>query len=759
MPTLAWTAINAFTSLTLTTLAAILLALGRRSREDLLLAAFLAFVGTNYAAVAAGTPTKSLLAGTVAYFALSLDPFLLLAFVASFPFRRRERVTNTLLAASATLAITACAATLLSPATTLRYFSDASGRDVGFVLVSASMTLSYAGAAFLALRGVAGAPTPPLAARASWLLAAVAFTTITRLASVPIELGFDAGEWLAPSSAPRYAVANAIERVIVAAGLLGLAFAVAARAPRERATLARRGLAFATLGVAAVQATALGAYVLHVETAIPYAARWIVFAAALVHGVLAHELTEIRRVYDRLLPIAAGSLGGLATALAAASFLDAGGIEPRVTMVLRARNEISGAIGPVEAPHSAARDDAGVAALRQGSRGGRGRRRAAMRGCIGRPDAPVISLRALSAAAGLAAAAPLGILASMAASRVARSGPDGATARRLALFRATVEEAWTKGMPDRDEDRAIERERRRLGVGIDEARTIEFIVRSERAEGSPLGPGDEPVPGLVIGRLLGEGAHGRVFAARSHTRGEGVVVKEIRGGASSFSRERALIESRALAEVRHPAIVPLLDVHATPTLLLVLKSVDGRPLSTVLAAGPLGELATRSLLRALLEGLGAAHARGVVHRDVKPSNILIGVDGQAYLTDFGIAALANPASPRGTARTFGTAASAAGTIGYMAPEQADGSAGPESDLYSLGLVAIESLTGAMERDREPLTLHARLASLPPPWRAFLSRAVAKAPAARYRSAAEMREALLRLEPEHAPSHAEEVPRR
>ncbi len=64
--------------------------------------------------------------------------------------------------------------------------------------------------------------------------------------------------------------------------------------------------------------------------------------------------------------------------------------------VLRARNEISGAIGPVEAPHSAARDDAGVAALRQGSRGGRGRRRAAMWGCIGRPDAPVISLRALT---------------------------------------------------------------------------------------------------------------------------------------------------------------------------------------------------------------------------------------------------------------------------------------------------------------------------------------------------------------------------
>jgi serine/threonine protein kinase len=147
-------------------------------------------------------------------------------------------------------------------------------------------------------------------------------------------------------------------------------------------------------------------------------------------------------------------------------------------------------------------------------------------------------------------------------------------------------------------------------------------------------------------------------------------------------------ELDALKSLDHPAVVALLghgEHKGRP--FLVLERCDGGSLASVLEDGPLGPDRARELGAALAAGLAHAHERGVVHRDVKPANVLLCEDGTAKLGDFGIARITDAAALTGTGFTVGTAA-------YLAPEQARGEAvGPPADVYSLGLVVLEAATG------------------------------------------------------------------
>jgi serine/threonine-protein kinase len=159
------------------------------------------------------------------------------------------------------------------------------------------------------------------------------------------------------------------------------------------------------------------------------------------------------------------------------------------------------------------------------------------------------------------------------------------------------------------------------------------------------------------------------------------------------SRRRLAAEARAAAGLSHPAIVAIYDVDAegeTPA--LVMELVEGESLATRIARdGPLSAVEAARLVADLADGLYHAHQQGVIHRDVKPANVLLGRDGRVRLVDFGIAHSLADAAQRLT--QTGTVI---GTLPAMAPEQlAAGPITPRTDLYGLGVVLYEAITGTL----------------------------------------------------------------
>ena len=178
------------------------------------------------------------------------------------------------------------------------------------------------------------------------------------------------------------------------------------------------------------------------------------------------------------------------------------------------------------------------------------------------------------------------------------------------------------------------------------------------------------------------------------------------------SRLRLAAEARAAASLSHPVIVDVYDVDATgESAALIMELVDGESLSARLArSGPMPERMAASLVADLADALYHAHQRGVIHRDVKPGNVLIGADGRTRLVDFGIAHSLAVASERLT--LTGTVI---GTPSAMAPEQlVGGPITPRTDLYGLGVVLFEALAGRPPYPPTPPVALAALQRTGPP---------------------------------------------
>lgn len=244
-----------------------------------------------------------------------------------------------------------------------------------------------------------------------------------------------------------------------------------------------------------------------------------------------------------------------------------------------------------------------------------------------------------------------------------------------------------------------------------------------------------------LGRVLGEGGYARVYEAVDTSLGRTVALKVITGdGADPSDAQRVRSEIRLLASLSHPSLVTLYDARlaSTPTY-LAMELIAGPTLTDVIARGPVPTADVARYGGELAEALSVIHSRGIVHRDVKPSNILLrppahtGERARATLADFGIAALVGATRVTRADTVIGTAA-------YLSPEQARGMpAAPASDVYSLGLVLLEAVTGRRPfGSRTPHeALAARLvappeipAELPVPWRELLARMTAVDPAER-----------------------------
>ncbi|WP_324607943.1 protein kinase, partial [Streptomyces rimosus] len=256
---------------------------------------------------------------------------------------------------------------------------------------------------------------------------------------------------------------------------------------------------------------------------------------------------------------------------------------------------------------------------------------------------------------------------------------------------------------------------------------------------SEAGPGRLAAGRYRLLELIGRGGMGRVWRAHDEILDRWVAVKEIRideraGEESVVQRERSLREARATARIDHPNVVRVHDVaEEGDRLWIVMQLVQARSLEQILAQdGPLAPDAAARVGTGLARALREVHAVGVLHRDVKPGNVLIDDRGAVVLTDFGIAAMQDA-----TALTM--AGMLIGSPDYMAPERVAGQEqGPPSDLWSLGATLCAAVAGQSPFTRATTlaTLHAVLheePAIPPaagPLREVLVALFNKAPEAR-----------------------------
>jgi predicted Ser/Thr protein kinase len=255
-----------------------------------------------------------------------------------------------------------------------------------------------------------------------------------------------------------------------------------------------------------------------------------------------------------------------------------------------------------------------------------------------------------------------------------------------------------------------------------------------------------------VGRRLGEGGMAIVYAGHDLSLGRDVAIKTLRPqyAADKSFRARFAREGRAAASLSHPNIIDVFDVgDEGDTPYLVMELIRGQPLKAIIAAeAPFHPDDVAELLEQIGGALDYAHAKGYVHRDVKPGNILVDEHGRARIVDFGIAKGLADSDLTETGGGFGT-------VGYLSPEQAEGlMATPASDIYALGVVAYEMLTGklpfwadtpvgvAMQHINEPPPPPSRvLAGAPTRVDEVVLRALDKDPTRRWPSAGAFAQAL------------------
>src|SRR6266852_210895 len=205
-----------------------------------------------------------------------------------------------------------------------------------------------------------------------------------------------------------------------------------------------------------------------------------------------------------------------------------------------------------------------------------------------------------------------------------------------------------------------------------------------------IGPGTR-LGAYVVQEFIGQGAMGVVYRAYHAELERVAAVKVLQGLATDGdSTARFRREAQAIARMRHPNVLNVFDFgefEGTPY--MIVEYVEGGSLSPRVKNGPLDRDAAIAFLRGIGDALDYAHKHGIVHRDVKPANVLLGPDDNPVLADVGIAKLMESSSIKSlTGVTTGTPA-------YMAPEQVTGShVGPAADRYSLAVMAYEMLTGA-----------------------------------------------------------------
>src|SRR6476646_3829833 len=235
------------------------------------------------------------------------------------------------------------------------------------------------------------------------------------------------------------------------------------------------------------------------------------------------------------------------------------------------------------------------------------------------------------------------------------------------------------------------------------------------------GPDTGPRTRLVAGRyalseVIGRGGMGTVWLATDRVLEREVALKEVTFSVDlteeerTVLRERTMREARAAARLDHPCVTTVYDVieeDGRPW--LVMEHVSARSLQEIIEEqGPLPPTAVARIGLDVLAALEAAHAAGIVHRDVKPANVLVGPDGHAFLTDFGIATTTGD-----SART--TQGASIGSPSYRAPERANGEEPkPPVDLWSLGATLYTAVEGRLAFDRsEPMATLFAVVSEPP----------------------------------------------
>ena len=271
------------------------------------------------------------------------------------------------------------------------------------------------------------------------------------------------------------------------------------------------------------------------------------------------------------------------------------------------------------------------------------------------------------------------------------------------------------------------------------------------ASGTRLGP-------YEIVALIGAGGMGEVYRAKDSRLGREVAIKVLPEhlAANPDRMARFEREARAVAALSHPNILAIHDFGQDKGVAYaVTELLEGQTLRAKLAQSPAPWRRAVEISTAIAEGLAAAHAKGITHRDVKPENIFITSDGRVKILDFGLARFEPAGTAAADAATETEAGSILGTVGYMSPEQVRGlKAEPPSDIFSFGCVLYEMVAGkrAFERSTGAETMAAILnadpapisesgAQAPPELARVIQRCLEKEPHARYHSAHDLALAL------------------
>jgi two-component system LytT family response regulator len=271
---------------------------------------------------------------------------------------------------------------------------------------------------------------------------------------------------------------------------------------------------------------------------------------------------------------------------------------------------------------------------------------------------------------------------------------------------------------------------------------------------------------------IGRGGMGVVYRALDTTLGREVALKvlALSAGPDAEQERRLKVEARAAAQLAHPAVSVVYEIdEAEGATFIAMELVRGRPLAALLAGAPMDPARALDLAIEVAEGLAEAHSRGVVHRDLKPKNVMLTESGHAKIIDFGLAKLVHPRPPFESGADTPAWADTdrgriLGTAAYMSPEQVRGTeVDARSDLFAFGALLYEMLSGepAFRRETGVETLHAVLKEPAPRLRGdglgaaapvlqrVLDRCLAKAPSDRYASASDLlsdlREARRRLD--------------